>query len=86
MEDMVSGNHDLSSRLEYRLKSNKEGIEGLRNKESIYRKRDARWGLPCYKGVTIDTWRCGGCVCVSLVWEVGVVRGFGEVSYGFFGL
>ena len=30
MEDMVSGNHDLSSRLEYWLESSKGGTESLK--------------------------------------------------------
>ena len=48
MEDMVSGNHDLSNRLEYRLEGSKGGTKKSKELRK-YRKRDARWRLRCYK-------------------------------------
>ena len=50
---MVSGNHNLSSRLEYWLKGSKGGTENLRNKGSIGKEM---LGGDCAatRGVTID--------------------------------
>ena len=48
MEDMVNGNHDLSSRLEYQLEGSKGGTKSLKELRK-YRKGDARWELRCYK-------------------------------------
>ena len=48
MEDMVSGNHDLSNRLEYRLEGSKGGTESLKEWKK-YKKGDARWELRYYK-------------------------------------
>ena len=54
---MVSGNHDMSNRLEYRLEGSKRGTESLMELRK-YRKGDARWKLRCYKtGVTMDVGR-----------------------------